>query len=167
MAGFRYILISLCLAATLEASPITDPYVKNLTLVGVIHVEGTRTKGQSVAVLREKSTGKTRILHKGDSIVGTDLLVRELGPQQVTLARGQQTFVLRLESNSESSTMLSQVESTDVELMEDKSENPIPELSAPTETVAETPFKPEVQAEQRRLIPDSDCTGDECPAVTE
>ncbi len=166
MAGFRYMLISLGLAATLEASPITDPYVKNLTLVGVIHVEGTRTKGQSVAVLREKSTGKTRILHKGDSIVGTDLLVRELGPQQVTLARGQQTFVLRLDSNSES-TMLSQVESTDVELAEEKSENPIPDLTAPSEAVAEAPLKSEVQGEQRRLIPDSDCTGDECPAVTE
>lgn len=162
MTGFWCFMIGLLWTGTLKASPLTDPHVKNLTLVGVIHVEGARAKGQSVAVLRERSTGKTRILHKGDSVA--NLEVRELGPQQVTLARGQQTFVLRVENETETAS-LDHVESTDVELVHDKSPSPVVELPPPTETTVEMNVKAEAPAEQRRLIPDPDCPGEDCPAV--
>jgi hypothetical protein len=168
MTGFWCILIGLTLASSLKASPITDPYVKNLTLIGVIHVEGARAKGQSVAVLRERSTGKTRMLHKGDSIVDADLEVRELGPQHITLVRGQQTFVLRVEYNSETTVTLSNhVETTDVELMNDKGESPVVELPIAPETSVDPLAKPENPPEQRRLIPDPDCVGEECTSITE
>ena len=168
MTGIWIILLSLTLASALHASPITDPYVKNLTLIGVIHVEGVRAKGQSVAVLRDRINGKTRILHKGDSLVDADLEVRELGPQQVTLARGQQLFILRVETAAEApASLTSQVESTDVELMNEKNEGPVVELPTPIESSSELQPKPEIQKEERRLIPDPDCMGDECPSVAE
>jgi hypothetical protein len=169
MTGFWYILLGLTLTSALKASPITDPYVKNLTLIGVIHVEGARAKSQSVAVLRDRFSGKTRMLHKGDSIADADLEVRELGRQHITLARGQQTFVLRVESQSEAATasVSTHVESTDVELMSDKSLSPVAELSPPAEVNVETIPKPETQAEQRRLIPDADCTNEECAEAAE
>jgi len=168
MTGFWIILFSLTLASALHASPSTDPYVKNLTLIGVIHVEGVRAKGQSVAVLRDRISGKTRILHKGDSLVDADLEVRELGPQQVTLARGQQLFILRVETAAETSSGLSsQVESTDVELMNDKNAVPVVELPTPIESSSDVPPKPEIHKDERRLIPDPDCVGDECPSVAE
>jgi hypothetical protein len=168
MTGFWYFLLGLALASALHASPITDPYVRNLTLIGVIHVEGVRTKGQSVAVLRDRNSGKTRILHKGDSLVDADLEVRELGPQQVTLARGQQIFVLRVEIAAEAPVALtSQVESTDVELTNDKNAVFTVELPTPAESSADVEPKLETPKDERRLIPDPDCVGEECPSVAE
>jgi hypothetical protein len=180
MTGFWTILLGLTLATALHASPITDPYVRNLTLIGVIHVEGVRAKGQSVAVLRDRVSGKTRILHKGDSLAEADLELRELGPQQVTLARGQQIFILRVESATEASAArTSQVETTDVELTNDRDTVPAVELPAAVDSIAEIPSsvaaenpvdaqpKPETHKEQRRLVPDPDCIGDECPSAAE
>jgi hypothetical protein len=150
----------------LQAAPLKDPHVKNLTLVGVIHVQGSKTKGQSVAVLRERSTGKTRILHKGDSILDADLEVRELGPQQITLGRGPQTFILRVENFPDSVTTLSnQVESMEVELAEDKSSRLV-ELPLDSESNQITPLKLS-QTETRRLFPDVDCLAEECPTIEE
>lgn len=171
MTGFGLFLINLVFASAVYAGPITDPYVKNLALVGVIHVEGARTKGQSVAVLREKSTGRTRILHRGDSILEADLEVREFGPQQITLGRGEQTFVLRVEYQSDSSAVMSNhVESTEAELTVEKSTSNVVEFPMAPESDPENQSKPAVQVEQRRLIPDpdpdpnadSDCEGEEC-----
>lgn len=167
MTGKLHMLLGLIGASMLQASPITDPYVKNLTLVGVIHVEGARAKGQSVAVLRDRITGRTRIMHKGDFVTESNLELRDLGPQQVTLARGTQIFVLRVDSNSDSSPMLSHVESTDVELVDVQNVKTVLEVSVPSVEGSETPMKVEAQAEQRRLIPDPDCTGDECQELTE
>jgi hypothetical protein len=168
MTGFWIILLNLTLASALHASPITDPYVKNLTLIGVIHVEGARAKGQSVAVLRDRVSGKTRILHKGDSLVDADLEVRELGSQQVTLARGQQIFILRVETAAEAPTSLtSQVESTEVELINEKNTVPVVDLPTPIESISDVQLKPEIQKEQRRLIPDPDCMDDECLSAAE
>jgi hypothetical protein len=167
MIGIWHILISLAFASAVQAAPLTDPYVKNLTLVGVIHVQGSKAKGQSVAVLREKSSGRTRILHKGDSIADADLEVRELGPQHITLARGQQTFVLRVENFPDHSTELSdQVESAEAEIPQEKSSSTVVELPLEPETNQDKPLMLPPQTEQRRLIPDADCVGDEC-AVAE
>ncbi len=102
MKNLWMIICCLGCAVSLGAAPLKDPFVKNLTLVGVIHVEGQKSRSRSVAVLREKNTGKTRILHQGDSILDGDLEVLELAPQQIILARGQQRFVLRVEIEAES-----------------------------------------------------------------
>ncbi|HYX38483.1 MAG TPA: hypothetical protein VE954_35725 [Oligoflexus sp.] len=162
MTGFWQILISLLLASAVQAAPITDPYVKNLTLVGVIHVEGARSKGQSVAVLRERSTGKTRMLHKGDQLAEGDLEVRELGPQHITLIRGQQSFVLRVENFSDTA----HVETSDVELVGDKSSSVVEVPLAP-EPTQDSEAKAATPREERRLIPDADCEGEECSTVPE
>lgn len=167
MTGFWYILLGLSLASGLHASPLSDPHVKNLTLVGVIHVEGTQAKGQSVAVLHDRASGKTRILHKGDRLTDADLELRDLGPQQVTLVRGSQTYVLRVESYSDSVAVTSQVESTDVELVETKNVSTIAETAIPNEKDAAAPEKNERPAETRRLEPDADCAGEECPVLIE
>jgi len=168
MTRYWQILISLSFASVLQAAPLTDPYVKNLTLVGVIHVQGSKAKGQSVAVLREKSSGRTRILHKGDSILDADLEVRDLGPQQITLVRGQQTFILRVENFPDSVTTLSNhVETTEAEITEDKSSSNVVELPLDPESNHIVPLKSAPQAEQRRLIPDPDCVGDDCAAADE
>jgi hypothetical protein len=162
MTGFGYIFISLFVATAIQAAPITDPYVKNLTLVGVIHVQGANPKGQSVAVVREKSTGKTLMLHKGDSILHADLEVHELGPQRITLMRGGQTFVLRVEIVSEPLT----VESSDVELSNEKSSSVV-ELVLPSEPTQDADIKPVTPREERRLIPDPDCEGEDCTPITD
>lgn len=157
MTGFWCFLLGVSLASGLRASPLADPVVRNLTLVGVIHVEGSQAKGQSVAVLHDRFTGKTRILHKGDRLTDSNLELRDLAPQQVTLVRGSQTFVLRVESSSDTTAMTSQVESTSVELVEPKT----------VSTIADTSEKSEPQVETRRLEPDPDCAGDECPVLIE
>jgi hypothetical protein len=167
MTGFWHFLLGLTLTSALHASPMTDPYVRNLTLVGVIHVEGTQAKGQSVAVFHDRAAGKTRILHKGDRLTDSNLELRDLGPQQVTLVRGGQTFVLRVESHSESAAMVSQVETTDVELIEPKDVSPLADTTNPSEKEVAPPEKSERQPETRRLEPDADCTGEECPALVE
>jgi hypothetical protein len=102
MKNLWMIICCLGFAVSLGAAPLEDPFVKNLTLVGVIHVEGQKSRSRSVAVLREKNTGKTRILHQGDTILDGDLEVLELAPQQIILARAQQRFVLRVEIQAES-----------------------------------------------------------------
>jgi hypothetical protein len=168
MTGFWKGLMSLTLASGLQAAPITDSYVKNLTLIGVIHVEGS--KSRSVAVLRDRVTGKTRILHEGDSIAEADLEIRVMGPRQITLGRGSQTFVLRVENNSETSAALAlpdQVETTDVELRSETVPESSAEWSESTESTAISSSKVETQVEQRRLIPDPDCVDEECQADSE
>jgi hypothetical protein len=168
MTGFWKALIGLTLASGLQAAPITDSYVKNLTLIGVIHVEGS--KSRSVAVLRDRVTGRTRILHEGDSIAEANLQIRVMSPRQITLGRGEQTFVLRVENNPETSAALAlpdQVETTEVELREEKESVAAVELPLPAESSSESSSKVETQVEQRRLIPDADCTNEECPQLSD
>lgn len=166
MREWGRILLSLCIGTSLEAAPITDPFVKNLTLVGVIHVEGSKTKGQSVAVLREKASGKTRILHKGDSILDADLEVRELGPQEIILVRGSQRFILRVENQPEANTAAAHpIEAAEVELPPlDSSASNIVEIPNTEPSPAAVP-KPAVQRFEPKVAPGSVCEGEECPGV--
>lgn len=146
----------------LYGAPITDPFVKNLTLVGVIHVEGKQTKGQSVAVLREKSTGRTRMLHKGDSLLEADLIVRELYPQEILLMRGDQRFVLRVENQSETTAAIERVETTEVELKVEADSNGIVAVPTPTSKEAVPRFEPKVVMPEDEPVP---CEGESCASV--
>jgi hypothetical protein len=159
MTGFWRILICLTLASAAQAGTAVDPYVKNLALVGVIHVQGAKSRSQSVAVVRDKSSGRTRMLHKGDRLAHADLEVQELGPQQITLKRGTQTFVLRVESYSDTSTSLAEhVETTEVELVPEKTVEPVAE----NDTKAE-----EDAGEPQAATPEPDCEAEACAAAIE
>lgn len=166
MTGFWCFLLGVSLASGLRASPLADAHVRNLTLVGVIHVEGSQAKGQSVAVLHDRASGKTSILHKGDRLMDSNLELRDMGPQQVTLVRGGQTYVLRVESYSDSVAVTTQVESTDVELVETKNLSKAVDTAVSQEKEAESE-KNERPVETRRLEPDEDCADSECPLVME
>ncbi|WP_141734980.1 hypothetical protein [Oligoflexus tunisiensis] len=158
MTGFWRFLISVTLASGAQAGPAVEPYVKNLALIGVIHVQGAKSKSQSVAVVRDKSSGRTRMLHKGDRLVQAELEVRELGPQHITLVRGTQTFVLRVESYTDTSTTLSNhVETTEVELTPEKTVEPL----------VENESKPEEADEPQAATPEPDCEAEACASAIE
>lgn len=63
--------------------------------------------------------------------------------------------------------MSSPVETIDVELVEAKEANPIADTAVPSEKEPAASEKNERPAEPRRLEPDADCTGDECPVLAE
>ncbi len=178
MAKKWIFLIGLSLSPWLRAAPVTDPFVKNLTLIGVIHVEGNKTKGQSVAVLREKASGRTLIMHKGDMIMEADLELRDLAPQKITLVRGTQQFILRVENQpetSEASVASSEtpdaVESSEEVIATESLENPATILGgasrfteAASEDVMKAP-KPTPRPTQRfepPILQESECEAEDC-----
>lgn len=151
MSAFWRIIMTLLAAPKLYAATHTDSHVKNLTLVGVIHVHSPKAKNQSVAVVRDNASGKTRALHQGDSIPDAALEVRELGPQHIVLMRGQQSFILRVDRAAQAAEVAVEgsEENVFVELnATDQEENPspLPELAA-SEYPSPQRYEPKVLAE--------------------
>ena len=140
-----------------------DPAIKNLGLVGVIYVAGLKAKSQSVAVLRDRHSGRTLLLRIGDSLLAGEFAVSELGPQQVTLVKGDQQFILRVEKQEESILSAATSESFEAEEgnLNAESENPeLPELE--TTSIKQTAKIPTPRFEPK-ILPEQACAGGNCP----
>ncbi len=160
-----YFLVSR--SAYAQFSP--QEYVKNLTLVGVIAVEGNKNRAQSVAVIRDRFRGKTRILKKGEQILDAALTVRELSPGRVVLEGHNQIFTLRTDEMTSPSLSSQESESLPVETTEfdlNQSENleemngqDLPQLPAPT-SVKPSPealSTPQSQRFEPPMLPEKLC----------
>lgn len=92
------LLSLLIMSSPLQAVDAGDSSVDDLTLIGVIFVEGAKSAEDSLAVLRDKKSGKTLMLRQGDKLADSNVELRRLGPGAVTLVRAKTEYVLRVEA---------------------------------------------------------------------
>ncbi|MCX6130728.1 MAG: hypothetical protein NTX25_16925 [Proteobacteria bacterium] len=174
---YKILLLILGLGWVFSAKSQTrnENEIKNLSLIGVIHVQGPNSASQSIAVVRNRLDGKTFILHKGDRIPFADVELSEFGPRSIILTRGTQQLVLEIEaqtttSRSYASSDFDENASTSEE--ENPSEFSANELAS-SDLILRVPIerkrtairsgKMAIPRFEPNLIPAEDCDDNPCP----